>query len=676
MTYEDCKYFLPSPIFASLASRGAQKRPRKKKMTIKQLTYQVLFDDLERQVQYRHLNKFTAANRRTALRNLLKALNLQEADVVGNELRPYFQKTLEEFSSWMRGQGRSERSISNARSDIKPFRNAVIEFDELNAYENSHPTDFSKMIISILKGLTIKAVARESGIPEDMLRGWAKGRRPLSRNLRYVHRFESFFGVEKGALISLISTSENFWKHPENPDVHRIEYRELQRERSLSTYRLKVPLESPFRHEWRQLLKYKTDLVPTLERSPGARWTVSALPLLQNKTASWWQYMNDIEVPAAGACASVVFSYLGWLSLPAPSGPGIPEHQTHTLAWLISSRYVSEYLEWLKVRAGDKHSRSVISLLAIITWLVRPGNGYLYQSSHFQQKLPSEEVQGSWEDACEKQYKFVQKFKNAVQSEITVSRDPFDPIRSVIELSQPMEAIADMIGRMRADRPITSPLAEAIWARDILIIKFFVSNPLRLRNMASLTWSPNYINGYKPKDKCAIYKKTDGSWWVSVPKGLSKTRSKLNKQDYDSPLQQSIWKDLERYLTVHRPLLLRWPSELLFIAKEPKAKNGTYKGRGNDELNLTQGHTPFMAMSRRVSYLTRKYLWNSPGVGAHGMRHIVATSILKCDGGDIKTAALVLNDSEKTVFKHYSGMKSGDGNIKMGELLKKTFDRM
>jgi integrase len=676
MTYKDCKYFLPSPIFASLAPRGTQMRPRKKKMAIKQLTYQVLLDDLERQVQYRHLNKFTAANRRTALRNLLRALNINEADVVGNELRPYFQKTLEEFSSWMRNQGRSERSISNARADIKPFRNAVIEFDELNAYENGQPTDFSKMVISILKGLTIKAVARESGIPENMLRGWAKGRRPLKSNFRYVHRFESFFGIEKGALISLVSTTQNFWKHPENPDVHKIEYRELQRERSMSMYRLKVPPDSSFREEWRNLIKYKTDPVPLLERSPGGRWTLSALPLARNRTVAWWLYLNNAEVPAAGACASSVFSYLGWLSIPAPAGPGIPECQTQTLAWFISSKYVQEYLEWLKVRAGDKHSRSVTTFLAIVTWLVRPGNGYLFQQTGFEYKLPNGTVQGTWEAACEKQYAFIQRYKTAVQSEVTVSRDPFDPIRSVIELKQPMEAVADMISRMRADRPTTSPLAEAIWARDILIIKFFVSNPLRLRNMASLTWSPNYINGYKPKDKCAIYKKTDGSWWVSVPKGLSKTRSKLNKQDYDAPLQESAWKDLERYLTVHRPLLLRWPSELLFIAKEPKAKNGTYQGRGNQEFVLTQGHTPFMAMSRRVSYLTRKYLWNSPGVGAHGMRHIVATSILKCDGGDIKTAALVLNDAEKTIFKHYSGMRSGDGNKKMGELLKKTFDRM
>jgi hypothetical protein len=58
------------------------------------------------------------------------------------------------------------------------------------------------------------------------------------------------------------------------------------------------------------------------------------------------------------------------------------------------------------------------------------------------------------------------------------------------------------------------------------------------------------------------------------------------------------------------------------------------------------------------------------------MRHIVATSILKTDAGDNKTAALVLNDSEVTVAKYYSGMRSGDGAARMGVLLGKTLNRM
>lgn len=83
-----------------------------------------------------------------------------------------------------------------------------------------------------------------------------------------------------------------------------------------------------------------------------------------------------------------------------------------------------------------------------------------------------------------------------------------------------------------------------------------------------------------------------------------------------------------------------------------------------------------MEMSKRLSVLTRKYLWKSAGIGSHAFRHVVATSILKAEGGDIKTAALVLNDAEATVEKHYSGMRSGDGAARMGALLDKTLNRM
>ncbi len=57
-------------------------------------------------------------------------------------------------------------------------------------------------------------------------------------------------------------------------------------------------------------------------------------------------------------------------------------------------------------------------------------------------------------------------------------------------------------------------------------------------------------------------------------------------------------------------------------------------------------------------------------------RHIVATAILKTDEGSVKTAALVLNDRETTVEKHYSGLRSGDGAVRMAELLAPTLAKM
>ncbi|MBA4232279.1 hypothetical protein D7S78_18740 [Ralstonia pickettii] len=120
---------------------------------------------------------------------------------------------------------------------------------------------------------------------------------------------------------------------------------------------------------------------------------------------------------------------------------------------------------------------------------------------------------------------------------------------------------------------------------------------------------------------------------------------------------------------------MRNPTELVFLVA---AKGNGYSGRSVDQTDSSPDpkHFPSLYLSRRVHALTKRYLLRSDGIGPHSFRHIVATAILKSEDGDIKTAALVLNDRESTVEKHYSGMRSGDGVKRMGDLLGATLNRM
>ena len=233
-----------------------------------------------------------------------------------------------------------------------------------------------------------------------------------------------------------------------------------------------------------------------------------------------------------------------------------------------------------------------------------------------------------------------------------------------------------MIQRMRRDRPVGSVIREAIWSRDIFLVKLFVSNPVRLRNMATLTWCDNNIEGRHPSDKASLYQRGDGSWWMYIPRKLFKNRKRIAMGDYDSPVHASVWGDLERYLRRHRNDFVRFPTDLVFLAQmRDPARTRTINNEPYRR-ETPVGHTPYVDMGKHISDLTAKYLWKSDGIGPHSFRHLVATSILKADGGDIKTAALVLNDTEITVAKNYSGMRSGDGSMRMGELLGKTLSRM
>lgn len=92
--------------------------------------------------------------------------------------------------------------------------------------------------------------------------------------------------------------------------------------------------------------------------------------------------------------------------------------------------------------------------------------------------------------------------------------DSFAPIMHILQMAQPMDAIADMVQRMRADRPVLDPKAEAIWARDIVLIKLLASNPIRRRNLIHLTWRADNTG--------ELHQREDGSWWLKIHKSRFK----------------------------------------------------------------------------------------------------------------------------------------------------------
>ena len=641
------------------------------------LTYAQLLANQALSVQLEQLNAQTAANRATALRQFLRVNHLQEDDIVGLEMRPHYPMALQRLIVALREEGRSDRSISNTKAALTPWKLAVIADDTARAVMHSQPTPLVAVLRKSLEGHPVETVARQCGVPRDMLVGWLGGKSPRARNSMYLRRIEAFFGMEKESLVTLAGITGSERMREKVGTAHPIEYRQTLGARSRSRYYLVPPIDSPLREQWRDFMRYKTAPVLTLLRSPTGRWTFSPLEVIRETDANWSTFLNGVEIPTAKAVWSQLAAFLGWLALPVEDGGmAMPKNDLQTMAWLAVPGLAESYLEWLKKRCGGKRTKSTAEFLSLIANVVREKVGYLTQQPVFLTALPMPYSAMDWQEMCGRQRRQIEQLQQAFKNELVSGRDAFEPIRSITDLPQPLEAIADMVQRMRADRPIGCVSSEAIWARDILMVKLFVSNPLRLRNMAGLTWERTNVEHRHPKLKGSLYQRGDGSWWLFVPKHLLKNRKGEVINDYDSPVHPSVWADLERYLMRHRDQLKRWPTDLVFLnrkrdpARTESIRYGKYKTSNPD------GHRPFMEMSKRLVVLTRKYLWKSDGIGTHAFRHIVATSILKTDGGDIKTAALVLNDAEATVAKHYSGMRSGDGAKRMGELLGKTLNRM
>jgi hypothetical protein len=668
--YEFCRYWIPSTLPASQAEKAVARARKKPKMRLELLTYDSLLCEQSRSIDAGHINKSSAANRATALRLFVRANHLQLTDPVGAEMRGAYSESVDTLVQHLRAQGRTDRSISNTRAILTPWKHAVIAWDQLFAETRGELSPFQKELQRLVQGFAVKRIARQAYVPSGMIFGWLNGKSPRASNARYLRKLEGFFGLEHNHLVNLACIGGRPQAATTIGRPDKIKYRVELSKRTQLHYYLKPGKDSPLRHQWQELLKYKTAPVPMLERSNSGRWTFSSLKVIQCNEKNWASFLDEQEVPSARPSWNKAASYLGWLALSVEQGgKGFAEDALQTLAWIAVPGYAEDYLEWHRKNAGGVLSRSALEFLALVQWMTRPVDGYLYQQPHFRDTLPPEHHLVDWTHLCERQFKFTGKLKNAMAMEVKPSRNPFEPIRHILELEQPLEAVADMLHRMRVDKPTGTIRDEAVWSRDLVLIKLLATMPLRLRNMATLTWNAD--------NSGSVYQRADDSWWVRIERSAFKNRrGAVCARDFDTPMHSAVWRDLERYLHHYRPHLLRWPSDLLFLVKtRDPAREESVKGKEYRKAPLT-GHTPSLELSRHVKMLTQRYLWRCPGVGMHAFRHIVATAILKAPQGDIKTAALVLNDSQSTVEKSYAFLRSGDGALRMAQILESTLKRL
>ena len=621
-------------------------------------TYQDLVDRQDHLVTTKQVPAQTAANRATALRAFLGVNRISITDPVGDEMRASWPDALEGYLRSLVQLGRKARDISNSRAALRPWRDMVVEEDSLRAIEDEKPTPFQAQLKVLMDSFSPKHVAKTTAVSYDMLLGWMHGKKPRQSNVKFIARLERFFGISPGELARLAGLARAEVTGPLATPLPVIEYRATLAKRTQDHYWLRPSEDSPLRQQWEVFMKYKTDAVPKLKRSGQGKWRISPLPLERRTPCNWFLFMDEHEVPSARAAWAKVGGFLGWLALSeANGGMGLPQDKLQTMAWLIDPGLLEQHIEWRIKRAGGKVNGSLPDMLGWVQSLVRPEEGYFCQSPWLQQTLPERYRLEPWQDMCTTLRHFCKTYVESTKGQVEVSRDPFEPMLHIVDSDEPLEAVVDMVRRMRADRPVGDAVKEAVWCRDIVLIKLLVSNPLRVRQIAHLTW--------RPANTGSLYQRSDGSWWIRYKSRFFKnSRGAAGDMDYDSPVNEAVWKDLERYLFKYRSTLMVAPTDLVFLASRC--------GGGQKRTS----HVPWQDLSRRVAALTRKYLWRSHGIGAHAMRGLTGTAIIKAAPGDFTTVAKVLNDRPLTVQKHYARFTSGDGSKRMGSLLGKSFRRM
>lgn len=627
-------------------------------MSAQPVTYQILFETVERLARQGAIAARTAANRASTLRKFLKLNELNREDLVGAELRAAFPDNSRKFAEALAAGGMSPRNVGNTLSVLKRWRELVIELDTEHAIRGDNLAPFNQAFRALLKNYSAHRLARETGVPLGMLHGWLEGRRPMARNIPRLQRVEAFFGLEAGALTRLAGFADGKRVATTVGEPVKVAYREELAKHTQQRYLLQPEPDSPLRAQWLDFVRYKTDWAPVLTRSNRAVWRFAPVQLRAERSRNWFEFLDGREVPSAEFAWYNAASYLGWLKLATPEGgAGLPAEAAQTLAWVAVRERVQQYITWRVQRLGGRCNGSVFEFFAFVSAMLRQESGWLWQQGdRFIATLPQEVARGNWKEMCAETYTLVQRLTMRWRSQRRQTRDPRAPIRAILESAQPLDYVVDMVQRMRADRPVSgAPIAEALWARNLALIELLISNPLRRRNLAGLTWRADNTG--------ELYQRPDESWWVRIPReNFKNTHGAAGDTDYDMPVQQAVWRDIARYVKVLRPNLLTFASDYVFVP-----------GPGPERLV----DRPWEGISSRVKALTKKYLWRSPGIGTHAFRHLVATAIIKASGlSDFKTAALVLNDRLSTVEQNYAHLKSSDGASRMGELLGDAFRRL
>lgn len=595
------------------------------------------------------------ANLDSALKAFTEHFGLTASSPVGSTMRSSFHKHLAKHITELVNDGRSSAYIANRKSALKRWRGLVLELDRAYAANHAEQTPFQAALRTLFeKGHSQRAVAQQAGVALASLKRWLKGATPNGRARTSIRRLEVFFGLSSGALIDLVYGL----KHPSGGHIEvttgqppAIAYRTRLAAASKDAYRLQT-VQPNLQEQWAELVIYKTAASnPGMKRHRNARWSAWPAELAPPKDADWHSLLDGQYIPTASIMWQHVAQYLGWLVRPKTNGgAGLGVDEVQSLAWLVRTQFLERYIRWRISRSKVVHG-GIGVFLRFIRSLTHPQTGYLFQRPELLSTLPPG-VEGSWDELCAVTHEFAKESSAAyARDELETSRNPFEPLAAVLALQNPLDAVSDMLNRMKADRPLTAGKAEALWARDCLLVKLLATNPLRAKNLKQLRYFPDNTGNF--------YQKSDGSWHVRIPKRWFKNfRGAARHKDYDMPIPETTWRELATYLRIYRPILAGADNTYVFVSsREPTA--GQWE-----------------RLNRRIQELTRQYLWKCPGVGPHGFRHIVATAILKMSPNDWQTAADVLHDLPKTVEQHYAHLRSSDGAIRMHKLFGETLMRM
>lgn len=600
----------------------------------------------------------------SALRAWIRAHGYALERVVGQEFTDDFERSFRYFCDVLAEEvgGRTQKDRQEQVYRWRRILQALRTVDTL-------PAQFSEALKQCVahSPLPLRQIARDSGVHVQSLRSWLRGQcLPRGKLVAQVARLEDVLEVPQGSLSKRLPLVRRV-RYERNAPKHSREtsYTQLRRTQIAEVGYFAMGFTSRLQEQWRDLLEMKTD---PMREGARARNTWRVKPIESTAlSVRPWMIVNGLVCATAGVHFGNMASFLGWLTLPAPHGPGMPREQADTLAWLASPEHVVAYARWRIKFSRRKLHNGIVVFCQLVESYLRPGTGFLWLRPDLQGTVPQLKLpagpdaqspgtgDAAWRKQCELARQQVRAFRERAVDTMGIrqSRDVTERIAAVLHSEFPLKVLVGFLKRLEHEAP---PPAHArdycVWIRDLALCWMLVSNPLRVGQIAVMTYRENGTGN--------LVRVAPGRYRLRFQPADFKNEKGAASTAYDVDVDPTAAGWIDRYLAEARMHMQgAGETDRLFLP-------GAVGPRKPPEHLAAEGLAPAKGWSgsgilTRVKYLTATHIDECAGFGPHSFRHIIATDYLRRHPGDYLTVATLLHDKLETVLKNYGHLSVDDG---------------
>lgn len=519
-------------------------------------------------------------NTRSALSQFVERCGLEKAAAVGDEFAAGFDGAVTKVARTFK----SESTLKKFLTEIEWWR----DFHRGLLKGQAMPADFRGALAHLIdgSGLTLHMVARLSCLHETSLKAWYEGvRTPAVFNHDVVARIERLFKLPAGTLVNKLSSRayrgrfrrarlpeflredpklahkvtphlpDDFCELPLETQREIVESVRVEIIRGNDPHTLKVMELSklPYRLiDWPRSLEEEFEELTTFK-------TEEMVPLGMDREGEWRPTTAEkIRKDFAGI--------FGALSLPADAEDkrvcGLDVPAAHpTMAMFACPLLLEWALRFGAERAG-KYTATAENHLGSVKSLVRPGTGWLRQRPALALRLrpisrggtefvSDARAQTDWDGVCDDAHRRYENLAEKLEKKITVGRDPFLRIESILKMDSPMKGLKVLLDGMRASLPnkVTHPSTYHTAIRDCALVALLAVTGLRRCTLSQLDYG-GPTGGHLSR--------RHGEYVLEIPRALFKVEDspffgpKHARKDYSMRLPDvfGLTKLLDEYLNV------------------------------------------------------------------------------------------------------------------------------